>query len=204
MTQNEEYQSGGMKQWLQDNLRILISVFIVILIAGGIYSYSLREESRDNELAQEENILDEITGEEEEQTPEEEKEIVQEEKQSDQKQQEQKAPEQNKISSSATSQETENSFIEAAQEGDGTTQLARRALDHNLEKNPDSTLTKEHKIYIEDYLRKNVSFNGQVHIGTSVEFQKSLINDAIAKSKTLNENQLRNLQKYSARVSSLT
>ena len=29
-----------LKRWFQDNLRIIVSVAIVIVIAGGIYSYS--------------------------------------------------------------------------------------------------------------------------------------------------------------------
>ena len=64
--------------------------------------------------------------------------------------------------------------------------------------------TKEHKIYIEDYLRKNISQKGGVHVGTSLEFSKDLVQKAIAQSKTLNERQLKNLQKYSARVTSLS
>jgi hypothetical protein len=94
--------------------------------------------------------------------------------------------------------------VETAGKGDGTTKLARKALADYLEKNSDSSLTPEHKIYIEDYLRKNVGQKGGVHIGTSVEFSKSLISDAISKSKNLSERQLKNLHKYALRVPSLT
>jgi len=41
-------------------------------------------------------------------------------------------------------------------------------------------------------------------VGTSVEFSKDLIKDAISKSKNLNENQLQNLHKYAVRVVSLS
>ncbi|MFA5993756.1 MAG: hypothetical protein WC823_02225, partial [Parcubacteria group bacterium] len=104
----------------------------------------------------------------------------------------------------ATSQETEKSFVETAGRGDGTTVLARRALANYLEKNQDTTLSAEHKIYIEDYLRKKASYKGSVHVGTSVEFSKDLIQEAIGRSKTLNERQLKNLHKYAVRVPSLS
>jgi len=172
-------------------MRIIVSIFIVILIAGGIYSYSNRTESP--QISDNSGM---ITNEEE--------------NNSDEKQ----APTdeniassndlEEKISSTATSQETDNSFIETAVKGDSQTKLARKALADFLEKNPDSALTAEHKIYIEDYLRKNSGHTGRVFVGTSIEFSKDLIKDAISKSKNLNENQLQNLHKYAVRVVSLS
>lgn len=191
-TETQEEKSEQLKRWFQDNLRIIISVAIVIIIAGGIYSYSKRTDSpivADQEQATEENDT-----------------TTDEEKVAD-KTEEAKVTE-NKdtkpaVSPAQTSKETEVSFVETAGRGDGLTVLARRATANYLEKNQDSTLTKEHKIYIEDYLRKAVGQKGGVRVGTNVEFSKDLIQKAIAASKTLNENQLKNLQKYSARVSSL-
>jgi len=101
----------------------------------------------------------------------------------------------------AISQETGEAFVETAVAGDSQTTLARKALASYLEKNTDSELTAEHKIYIEDYLRKNVGHSGSVKVGSQASFSKNLIKDSIEKSKTLNENQLENLKKYSARVS---
>lgn len=194
--ESQETMSEKAKRWFQDNLRIIVSVAIVIVIAGGIYSYSKRsetpltsEQETGEEVALEEdgsvNVEEGTTGEIEGQVA------------GTQTQQTEKvaAPE---------SRETDNSLIESAARGEGSTHLARRALASYLEKNADSALTKEHKIYIEDYLRKNVGFSGRVHPGTSIEFSKELIKNAIEKSKTLNDSQLRNLQKYSARVTSLT
>jgi len=43
--QPQEEKYADVKRWFQDNLRIIISVIIVIFIAGGIYSYSKRGES---------------------------------------------------------------------------------------------------------------------------------------------------------------
>lgn len=186
----EEETSGNQaKAWVQENLRILVSVFIVAAIAFGIYSYSQRAELAEGD---DNALLDTIGADSE------------------------SAPESNDSANTGTvtnsvktdivitpelSRETETSFSEQAERGNGTTHLARRALAHYLEKNTDSSLTAEHKIYIEDYLRKNISHQGTVVVGTSIDFSKTLISQAIEKSKTLNDRQLQNLKKYSARVS---
>jgi len=185
---DEEEESGSFKQWLQDNLRIIISILIVVAIAGGIYSYSNRTEAPTKEEPKE-SILDDTTKED----------ILK----KDEKTSTEKPAEKSSASQVVSSQETGSSFIETAVKGEGTTHLARRALANYLEKNSDSTLTAEHKIYIEDYLRKNVP-KKRVKIGTSVEFSKDLIQDAISKSKNLNEKQLNNLHKYAVRVPSLS
>ncbi|HRY82235.1 MAG TPA: hypothetical protein P5232_00805 [Candidatus Moranbacteria bacterium] len=183
----ESTTQGKIKEWLEDNMRIIVSILIVILIAGGIYSYSKRTESprssESNIAISEEGVSSEKNG----------SNAISENKSSEEK-----------TSSIATSQETENSFVEAAGKGDSQTTLARKALADFLEKNPDSALTAEHKIYIEDYLRKNAGHKGKVLVGTSIEFSKDLIRDGISKSKNLNDNQLKNLHKYAVRVPSLS
>ena len=177
-----EEAAGQMKQWLQDNLRIIVSIIIVVAIAGGIYSYSKRTEAPVKEEISQESVAptEDSSAKETVTTP-------------------------SKTSTVAVpqSQETETSFVETAAKGNGSTHLARKALADYLEKNPDASLTIEHKIYIEDYLRKAVGKKG-VKVGTSVEFSKDLIQKAISQSKNLNEKQLKNLQKYSVRVSSLS
>lgn len=192
-----------VKQWFQDNLRILISILIVILIAGGIYSYSKRSEApinqNENSSAPTEETNNQVNQENKNTTK-----TVPEEKKTEKKVEKKTTATEKKASSVATSQETEKSFIETASKGDSQTKLARVALANFLEKNPDSSLTAEHKIYIEDYLRKNVHFNKRVYVGTSIEFSKSLIKKSIAKSKTLTSNQLKNLHKYVVRVPSLS
>jgi len=181
----DEMNQGTAKQWLQDNLRVIISILIVVAIAGGIYSYSKRSEAPtvDNQQATQEESASDNSAITSDTTTN---------------------PKAEKAAPVATSQETESAFIETAGKGDGTTVLARRALANYLEKNQDSALTAEHKIYIEDFLRKNVSHKGSVRVGTSVEFSKDLIQNAIAKSKNLSERQLQNLHKYAVRVPSLS
>lgn len=180
----EETPSNEVRNWLQENLRVIVSVFIVGAIALGIYSYSQRTETVSMNTSDETTLSDagnENVSSNDSVVP------------SDTKDAMVKTP-------AEISRETEGSFIESAVAGEGTTHLARRALMNYLEKNPDSTLTSEHKIYIEDYLRKNAGHSGSIRVGSSVEFSKDLINKAIGRSKTLNERQLNNLKKYSAHV----
>jgi len=182
--ENQDETTGQMKQWLQDNLRIIVSIIIVVAIAGGIYSYSKRTEAPVKEEISEESILSEEMEEDSSATETE------------------MATETMTASTTPQSQETEGSFVVMAARGNGTTHLARKALADYLEKNPDASLAPEHKIYIEDYLRKAIS-QKSVTIGTSVEFSKELIQDAITKAKGLNERQVQNLHKYAVRVPSL-
>lgn len=191
--ETQEVQYEQIKRWFQDNLRIIISVAIVVFIAGGIYSYSKRGESplvseQATETVSESQVSEEVSDAT--------KNATEEKATTDSKKTE--------VSSAATSKETGVSFVETAGKGDGLTVLARRATANYLEKSPDSALTKEHKIYIEDYLRKNVGHKGGVRVGSSVEFSKELVQKAIEQSKNLNDKQLKNLQKYSVRVSSLS
>lgn len=189
--ETQEDNSEQIKRWFQDNLRIVISVAIVVVIAGGIYSYSKRTNSPI--VAEQTESTEKATNDEAQPT----------EKTTDAKVTTENKDTKTQVSAVQTSKETEGSFVQTAVKNEGLTVLARKATANYLEKNQDSSLTKEHKIYIEDYLRKNVGHKGGVHIGTSVEFSKDLIQKAITQSKTLNDKQLKNLQKYSARVSSL-
>lgn len=182
----EDTSANQAKAWIQENLRIIVSVFIVAAIALGIYSYSQRTQTVSDETG---SLLETRGGEENTAATEEEaQDAVKAEVKT------------GVVVTPELSRETEISFVEQAERGNGATHLARRALAHYLEKNPDSSLTAEQKVYIEDYLRKNVSFRGAVTTDTSVEFSKALISQGIEKSKTLNDRQLQNLKKYSARV----
>lgn len=180
-----EESDSDARTWFQDNLRIIVSVFIVGAIALGIYSYSQRSADTTNDLATDELTM--LESDSNGSTVDSAQPTV------ETKRPEMTAPKE-------LSRETEGSFVETAERGDGTTHLARRALWHHLEKTPDSALTAEHMVYIEDYLRKNIGKQGGLRPGESVEFSKSLIDQAIERSKTLTPRQLTNLKKYSARV----
>lgn len=206
----EDLGMGGQtKNWFQDNIRIILSVLIVVAIAAGIYSYSKRtDEGLLAEDAMLEEMGEEIAAMEEDENPvtiigeedTEEAEVVEEMKEEEQPEEVETTPTETQTS---ISEESNEAFIETAARGDSRTTLARKALRNYLEKNNDSSLTAEHKIYIEDYLRKNVAFAGGVNPGTTISFSKNLIKDSIEKAKTLSESQLKNLEKYSQRVSNL-
>ena len=187
---------GKIKNWIQDNIRIIISVLIVVVIAGGIYSYSNR--SQDSMLDDEFNLEEEFVIEQESEDAE-----VAEEEMEEEDVEVKIDEESAEVVKETISQETGESFIETAAFGDSRTTLARKALASHLEKNNDSELTAEHKIYIEDYLQKNVNYVGGVDVGDQISFSKNLIKNSIEKSKTLTPGQLNNLKKYSALVPSL-
>jgi len=213
----EDLGGGGkFKNWLQDNIRIILSVLIVVAIAAGIYSYSKRTETP---IGQDEIAIDEfmegegddavtIIGEDEDQADANEDETGTENSSMSQAEpastlEDVVVNQQEEPSQIAVSEETDEAFIESAAPGDSRTTLARSALRNYLEKNNDSSLTAEHKIYIEDYLQKHVGYTGGVRVGTQISFSKTLIRDAIEKSKTLTDSQLNNLTKYAQRVPNL-
>lgn len=91
--------------------------------------------------------------------------------------------------------------------GDGLTHLARRALKEYLRDNPElaQKLKTEHKIFIEDYLRKNLTDAPHVlQTGDTVAFSRDFIQDAIDRAQKLTDSQLNNLSKYVVLVPSLS
>jgi polyhydroxyalkanoate synthesis regulator phasin len=198
--ESSENGEGKMSEWFTENLRMIVSVVIVVVIAGGIYSYSKRAQAPNmnkSAVSTEENSEGKISvigGDNQTAATDQQAAPEAANDQKNQTSENVQAPE------TQTSQETETSFVETAAKGDGSTILARRAVANYLEKNPDSSLTAEHKVYIEDLLRRQVK-DGRMKIGDKREFTKDMIAKAIEKSKSLNEKQLKNLQKYSHRVS---
>ncbi|MBI2587730.1 hypothetical protein HYW30_00290 [Candidatus Azambacteria bacterium] len=90
-----------------------------------------------------------------------------------------------------------------AEAGEGVTHLARRALKQFLEENKTGeNLTKEHKIYIEDWL-KDKKGSRPLKLGEEIGFLKSDIQAAIDASLNLNQKQLDGLKVWSERVASL-
>ena len=83
--------------------------------------------------------------------------------------------------------------------GNGVTHLARQALKEYLKDKPElaKELTAEHKIYIEDYLRKNVENSPEIlQMNDTITFSQDLIQDAIDQAQKLTDSQLTNLEKY--------
>lgn len=92
--------------------------------------------------------------------------------------------------------QTDTAFVEVAQPGDGVTHLARRASGRWLKENQAGyDVTAEHNIYIEDYIKDQIGRKG-LALGQEQEVAYQLITDAVAAAKELNEQQLKNLSKY--------
>jgi len=93
----------------------------------------------------------------------------------------------------------DDTIVVSPAKGNGTTHLARQALKEYLKDKPElaSKLKPEQKIYIEDYLRKQITDAPKIlQMTDSVSFSTGLIEDAINKSLDLTDGQLQNLQKY--------
>ncbi len=207
--QGEDLGTGGkLKNWLQDNIRIIISMLIVVVIAAGIYSYSSRtdesmpgeeqlaldelgielEEGSDDEVISEEDVTEENA------ESQEDVKVAQNGNATEVAENETKETESNDVV-----REDNEVFVVKAVAGEGLTHMSRKAMLAYLEKNTDSGLTAEHKVYIEDYLQKQAG-RGSVGVGAEKSFSKDQIRQAVEKSKQLNQAQLNNLKKYSARV----
>ena len=91
---------------------------------------------------------------------------------------------------------TDSAYIEVAQKGDGLTHLARRAATRYLaDHEAGYTLTNEHRIYIEDYIRKNIE-KRPVSIGMEQTISFDLVKQATEAAGKLTAPQLKNLTKY--------
>ena len=179
----EESHNHEGQNWFQENLRIIVSIFIVAAIALGIYSYSQRAENlSDEDIAS----LLETKGDETK----------------DSAMNGDEAVSKGTVVTPELSEEKEASFVETAEAGDGMTHLARRALTHALENNTDWNLSAEQKVYVEDYLQKHAGGNAALNPGSKVEFSKEMMNQAVENAKGLSEAQLAHIKPYAQKVSS--
>src|SRR3989344_4397836 len=181
-----DYGEGWGKKialWLKNNWSIIVPVILIIIISGAIYLATQRTSSVLEDLENSENSTATTT--------------------------ENNAGDLSELDINESDQginplPRENSEVAnasgiytlSAQRGEGVTHVARRALIQYLEDNPDASLTKEHKIYIEDYIQNRVG-EDMLEIGDQVEISASLIQEAMASAKNLNDSQLRNLEQYS-------
>ncbi len=100
-------------------------------------------------------------------------------------------------SDSSTSGKT---YTVTAKSGDGITHLARHALEKYLEDiNGGSNLTKEHRIYIEDFLQNKIG-NQKLEIGDQETFSENLIQEAISNARNLSPKSLENLSRYTKNI----
>ncbi|MBI4127819.1 MAG: hypothetical protein HY459_01980 [Parcubacteria group bacterium] len=94
-------------------------------------------------------------------------------------------------------------FTEKAARGEGITHLARKALRSYLDTTKvNINLTKEHKIFIEDYLQ-NRTGSELLNLDETRTFSTELIVEAINAAQALSPSQLANLSVYAANVANL-
>lgn len=97
----------------------------------------------------------------------------------------------------------EKNYLEVAEQREGITHLARKALKEYLSENSqDFEVTPEHKIYIEDYITKKMG-GGWLELGEQLEISENLVKEAIEESENLSPEDLENLTQYSQLVPSL-
>lgn len=93
---------------------------------------------------------------------------------------------------------TDSAYIETAVKGDGLTHLARRAATRYLaDHEAGYTLTNEHRIYIEDYIRKHME-KRPVSVGMEQTISFDLVKQAVESAGKLSPTQLKNLTKYTS------
>lgn len=93
-------------------------------------------------------------------------------------------------------EKTDSAYVETAVHGDSLTTLSRKAATRYLASNDVGyQVTNEHRIYIEDYLRKHAAKH-PVTIGSQQTVSFELIKQAVESAHQLNDKQLHNLTKY--------
>ncbi|MDO8512553.1 MAG: hypothetical protein Q7S57_04725 [bacterium] len=96
--------------------------------------------------------------------------------------------------------ETAEVYTEVAVKGQSITVLARIATKRYMDTNEAyKGLNNEQRVYVEDYLKKNV-VRQPLKVGGEVTFSKDLIKKGIEASQKLTDAQQKNLQKYAQRV----
>jgi hypothetical protein len=214
-TKKESNLSDQAYEWLQENLRLLVSLFIVAVVAFGIYSYAERTKNAGAIAAtgttSSTNIevpntdSEEVTVEIEKETPKPVEAVPAPApapaptgitvKPSNEKPTDAAA-----VAPAATPVPvavvtgTDKSVSVTVNKGQGRTHAARAALASYLSASG-KTLSNEQKVYVEDYLAKATA-GTMVNPGTSISFSENMIATAVTKSGELTPKQIQNLTKY--------
>lgn len=180
----------GFVTKIKESPRTVSAVIIVLIVAAAIYAFSGNKQNTNEELAQ---STPTPAASEESMKAEENKTAAATPAPT--------APVDKKVlmegsKSSPEGRKTDTAYIEVAQKGDGLTHLARRAATRYLAENETGyVLTNEHRIYIEDYIRKNVPKH-PVSVGMEETISFDLVKQAVEAAGKLSAPQLKNLTKY--------
>jgi cytoskeletal protein RodZ len=102
----------------------------------------------------------------------------------------------------AQSTHTDTEYSENAQVGEGVTHLARRALHGYLADKGIADLSREHRVYLEDYLTKHSNPVG-LEIGEGRTFGTGLMEEALTNARALTTAELQNLSQFASMVPGL-
>ncbi len=93
-------------------------------------------------------------------------------------------------------------YKETAKEGDGLTHTARRAISDYIDSH-ELDVSKEERVYMEDYVQKEVSSEREdpfLELGETVEMSESLIDEALESASDLTPQEKENLHSYALLV----
>ena len=200
-----------IKSWSYENWQTILVILIVLIVGISAYNYN-QQNSNDlspavivNDNESDNNEFDDKSNENSQKSEIEENstEYIEESKD-----QEEAAKEDDEVTHNedANKEEVEEGFSTlddsgktytiTTNAGEGITHLARRALKMYTEETSNgSDLTKEQKVYAEDYIQNRVG-NEKIDTGHQETFSESLIKDAISNANNLSEESLKNLTKY--------
>ncbi len=196
--QETKEQSGSFMERMKESPRTVSAIIIVVIVAAAIYAFSGNNQQQNAEVAVNESPTPEISV-----TPAPSTSVTPTTKAEVKKAE--VAPKAVAVDKNVLTQQsktlpegktTDNAYVEKAQKGDGLTHLARRAATRYLADNDAGyAVTNEHRIYIEDYIRKQIPKH-PVAIGSEQTISFDLVKKAIESAKQLNAKQLNNLAKY--------
>jgi len=181
MNDTNNTPDSGFLQRLKESPRTVSALIIILIVAAAIYAFSDRKNPQPTETPSQNAVAEEST------TPEETPATTTSGQPTTTKTPTKPIPEASR---------TDKGFVEVAQPGDGITHLARRAADTWLKENkPDYEVTAEHRIYIEDYIKKHIG-KDRLAIGQTKTINYDLIAEAVNSAKNLSSAQLKHLTRY--------
>lgn len=181
-------QEGGLMERIQESPRTVSALIIILIVAAAIYAFSGRQDPNANpdttpQVNEAGETITEEGEDEEDATP-------------TSTPADGTSPTQQPPKELPQARKTDSGYEEVAQPGDGVTHLARRATSRWIQENQAGyDVSKEHQIYIEDYIQKKVAKRG-LSIGETQTISFDLVKEAVDSAKNLSESQLKNLSQY--------
>lgn len=207
---NQKGRIGKIKDWSYENWQTILVILIVLIVGVSAYNYN-QQNNPSNENQGSVTIVDnnesENVDENEENNIDQEEENYEEMSEADVENEDQiKAAEEDNEEINegkeendlviSSSDDSGKIYTVYANRGEGITHLARRALNEYFqETGEDLGLTKEHEIYIEDYLQNKTGIES-IEVDHQETFSESLIREAISSAEQLTPKSLDNLKKY--------